>query len=43
MQDKNTFEAPETVGVQVFDGVQATKEGISFTIPACSVLHIAVK
>ena len=43
MQDKNTFEAPETVGVQNFDGVQATKEGISFTIPACSVLHIAVK
>ena len=43
MQDKNTFEAPETVGVQTFDGVQATKEGISFTIPACSVLHIAVK
>lgn len=42
MQDKNTFEAPETVGVQGFDGVQATKEGISFTIPACSVLHIAV-
>lgn len=43
MQDKNTFEAPETVCVQGFDGVQATKEGISFTIPACSVLHIAVK
>ena len=43
MQDKNTFEEPETVGVQGFDGVQATKEGISFTIPACSVLHIAVK
>ena len=43
MQDKNTFEAPETVGVQAFGGVQATKEGISFTIPACSVLHIAVK
>ena len=43
MQDKNTFEAPETVGVQGFDGVQATKEGIAFTIPACSVLHIAVK
>ncbi len=31
MQDKNTFEAPETVGVQVFDGVQATKEG--FPLP----------
>ena len=43
MQDKNTFEAPETVGIQAFGGVQATKEGISFTIPACSVLHIAVK
>ena len=43
MQDKNTFEEPETVGVQGFDGVQATREGISFTIPACSVLHIAVK
>lgn len=43
MQDKNTFEAPETVKVQAFDGVQAAEEGISFTIPACSVLHIAVK
>lgn len=43
MQDKNTFEAPETVHVQSFDGVQATEEGISFVIPACSVLHIAVK
>ena len=43
MQDKNTFEAPEAVGVQTFTGVQATEEGLSFTIPACSVLHIAVK
>lgn len=43
MQDKNTFEAPETVKVQAFDGVQVTEEGISFTIPSCSVLHIAVK
>ena len=43
MHAHNTFEEPETVGVQGFDGVQAAKEGISFTIPACSVLHIAVK
>ena len=27
MQDKNTFEAPETVGVQVFDGCAGNKRG----------------
>lgn len=30
MQDKNTFEAPETVGVQGFDGVQATKRNFLY-------------
>ncbi len=43
MDDKNTFEAPEVVKVQNFDQVAKTDKGVSFTIPACSVMHITVK
>ncbi len=39
----NTFEAPETVKTTAFDGVKVTDDGVSFTLPPCSVLHIAVK
>ena len=42
MGDKNTFENPEEVKVEPFNEVTETKEGIQFTIPACSVLHLAV-
>ena len=42
MRDKNTFEDPERVTVQNFEGVRKTEKGISFTIPACSVLAIAI-
>ena len=42
MGDKNTFENPEEVKVESFNEVTETKEGIQFTIPACSVLHLAV-
>ena len=41
-QFKNTFENPEEVKVEPFNEVTETKEGIQFTIPACSVLHLAV-
>ena len=43
MHAKNTFEDPENVVVQSFEGVEKAHAGIKFTIPACSVLHIALK
>lgn len=43
MHAKNTFEDPENVTVQSFVGVEKVHAGIKFTIPACSVLHIALK
>ena len=43
MHEMNTFENPEQVTVKAFDGVEKVHGGIRFTIPACSVLHIAVK
>ena len=42
MRDMNTFEAPETVASKNFD-VKTTDEGLAFTIPACSVVHITVE
>ncbi|MCI5650418.1 MAG: alpha-N-arabinofuranosidase [Fusicatenibacter sp.] len=42
MHDKNTFEDPDCVKVQSFNGVAKVHAGIAFTIPACSVLHIAI-
>ena len=43
MHAKNTFEDPENVTVQPFEDVEKVHAGIRFTIPACSVLHIALK
>lgn len=43
MHAMNTFEKTETVIAKEFEGVTKTPEGIIFTIPACSVLHIAIK
>lgn len=44
MHDKNTFEAPDCVKVCPFDAFEETKDGFSFTIPRCSVVHLtAVK
>lgn len=40
---KNTFEDPENVTVRPFGDVEKVHAGIRFTIPACSVLHIALK
>ena len=39
----NTFEDGEKVKAEHFDGVKITDEGISFTLPACSVVRITVK
>ena len=43
MHAKNTFEDPEQVTVKTFESVEKVHGGIRFTIPACSVLHIAVR
>ncbi|MDO5336095.1 MAG: alpha-N-arabinofuranosidase [Eubacteriales bacterium] len=43
MHDKNTFENPECVKVQKFTDVTVTDEGVNFTIPACSVLHLTIR
>lgn len=43
MHAMNTFEAPDCVKVETFTGVEKVHGGIQFTIPACSVLHIAIK
>ena len=43
MHAKNTFEEADKVCVKEFSGVQVTEKGLKFTIPACSVLHVAVK
>ncbi len=43
MDDFNTFESPENVTAGHFDGVKLTSEGLSFTLPACSVLRVTAK
>lgn len=36
----NTFEQPDVVKTEVFNGYTITDKGISFVIPPCSVLHL---
>ena len=43
MQAYNTFEEPETVKEEAFTQIQVTDRGLSFTLPACSVMMIRVK
>lgn len=43
MHAMNTFEEPETVHTEVFEGAELTEQGLKFTIPACSVIHLALK
>ena len=43
MHAMNTFDEPENVKVKEFKNVKITDKGIAFTVPACSVLHLAVK
>ena len=42
MHAHNTFDAPDKVHTQSFDGCRIKDNTISFTIPACSVLHLEV-
>lgn len=43
MDDHNTFENPEVVKLADFSDYSLTEQGIKFTIPACSILHLEVK
>lgn len=43
MKEHNTFEAPEAVHTESFDGVSVAGNKVNFTIPACSVLHLEVE
>ena len=43
MHAYNTFENPENVKEEVFTKFTINEQGISFTIPACSVVQLRVK
>lgn len=43
MHAKNTFEQPDAVKEEAFDGVTLTERGASFTIPACSVVSLRLR
>jgi alpha-N-arabinofuranosidase len=43
MNAYNTFENPDNVKEEVFSGYTVTENGISLTIPACSVVQFRVK
>jgi len=42
MCDYNTFDEPEKVKCEAFDAAEITGNGLKFTVPKCSVLHLAV-
>lgn len=43
MHAMNTFEEPERVYKERMDGIEITDRGMKFTVPACSVVHLAMK
>ena len=43
MHAKNTFEEPDVVKEEDFDGVTLTERGASFTVPACSVVSLRLR
>lgn len=43
MQAHNTFENPDAVHTEKFDKVEIAGQNLKFTIPACSVLHLAIE
>lgn len=43
MHAHNTFEQPDVVHTEKFDQVEISGQSLKFTIPACSVLHLAVE
>ena len=43
MAAHNTFENPDAVKTEDFTDASVTADGISFTIPACSVIALTVE
>ena len=43
MTAHNTFDAPDTVHTESFSDVKISDGNVTFTIPPCSVLHLAMK
>ncbi|MCI8801055.1 MAG: alpha-N-arabinofuranosidase [Lachnospiraceae bacterium] len=43
MQAHNTFDEPDQVHEEAFSAITVKEDRISFTIPACSVLHLEVE
>ena len=43
MHAHNTFDEPDAVHTEKFDQVEIAGQNLKFTIPACSVLHLAVE
>ncbi len=43
MDDFNTFESGNNVKAEPFDGVKLTDDGVSFTLPPCSVVKLTLK
>lgn len=43
MADHNTFENPNAVKTEDFTDASVTADGLSFTIPACSVISLTVE
>jgi len=43
MKAHNTFEEPDVVHMENFDGAKVDGNKVTFTIPACSVLHLEVE
>ena len=43
MHAHNTFDQPDVVHTEKFDQVEVSGQSLKFTIPACSVLHLAVE
>ena len=42
MLEKNTFEEPDRIVKKAFDAVKVENGSFTFTLPACSVLHLTV-
>ena len=43
MQAHNTFDEPDVVKEEEFEGVRLTQKGLSLTVPACSVVSLRIR
>ena len=43
MQAHNTFDEPDVVKEEEFEGVKLTQKGLSLTVPACSVVSLRIR